>query len=129
MGRKTLQGGGSPISIRVSDQLKTDLAKAAEGLGLSEHDTLRLAMQIGFKHFAAIDHNLAEAVMAQSGLTPKQSPHTVIQGQAAFAVGSPSNITPMPPQSIAADQADDTSDIPPAQKVNYGFGKKKPKQA
>lgn len=71
MGRKTLPGGGSPISIRVSDQLKTDLSKAAEGLGLSEHDTLRLAMQIGFKHFAAIDHDLAAAIIAKSGLLPK----------------------------------------------------------
>lgn len=72
MGRKTLPGGGSPLSIRISDKLKAELVDAAKELGMTEHDTLRLAMQIGFKHFAAIDYNLAETIIKQSGLLPSK---------------------------------------------------------
>ncbi len=133
MGRKTLPGGGSPISIRVSDQLKDQLATAASGLGLSEHDTLRLAMQIGFKHFAAIDHDLAATIMAQSGLAPKTNdtskpgatseksqPHTVNAGPTS-AVTTPSGIIKIPPQNMC--EHDQTTHQP----TKYGYGKSQKK--
>lgn len=130
MGRKTLPGGGSPLSIRVSDQLKNQLTVAAEGLGLSEHDTLRLAMQIGFKHFAAIDHDLAATIMAQSGLAPKtdepkHQPQPVKSGPTAKPTAAlPSNITSL---QIAAEDQSDTSALPDPKKVNYGSGKPRKK--
>jgi len=77
MGRKTLPGGGSPLSIRISDKLKNELVETAKELGMTEHDTLRLAMQIGFKHFAAIDYDLAETVIKQSGLLPAKHTTTL----------------------------------------------------
>jgi hypothetical protein len=85
MGRKTLPGGGSPLSIRISDKLKTDLVAAASELGMTEHDTLRLAMQIGFKHFVAIDYDLAETIVKHSGLLPPK-PTAILKPQASGKV-------------------------------------------
>lgn len=93
---------------------------------LTEHTT-----RAAFYHAAIMDYT--DELLASEKDDAKQSPHTVIQGQPAFTVGSPSNITPMPPQhfsdNIAADPSADTADIPPAQKVSYGSGKKKTKGA
>jgi hypothetical protein len=70
MGRNPHPSSGSPISIRLADDLRKDLSEAAKLLGLSEHDTMRIAMQVGLKHFGAIDHDLATAILASSPLKP-----------------------------------------------------------
>lgn len=57
----------------------------------------------------------------------KQQPQTVNHtGPTAKPLAaSPSNITPMPPQHIAADAPADNSSLPTAQTVSYGSGKRR----
>lgn len=81
MGRKPSKGAGSPVSIRLADDLQTKLETAAFSLEMSVHDTMRLAMKIGLKHFQKINYDLAGAVSAQVEALEKIEPRTVIQGQ------------------------------------------------
>lgn len=85
-------------------------------------------MQIGFKHFDAIDHDLAATIMAQSGLAPKKNetskpeatsekpqPHTVNTGPNSAAT-TPSGIIKLPPQNLS----EDTTHL---QRTKSGYGK------
>lgn len=73
------------MSIRVSDQLKADLSEAAKELGMAEFEVMRLAMQIGLKHFAAIDYDLASAVISNSGIL-KNPALTVTSGAQSASI-------------------------------------------
>ena len=120
------------MSIRIATSLRSDLAEAAAKLKFSEPDTMRLAMEIGIKHFRAIDYDLAGAVLNQAGITPKLQPQPVKHtGPIATDATSPSNITPMPQLDIAAEtpHADDDEALPPAKKVSYGSGKSRKKKS
>jgi hypothetical protein len=114
------------MSIRVTSALREDLAEAAKQLNLSEHDTMRIAMQLGIKHFRAIDYDLAGAVIAQSNILQKPQSPAVNSGNAHTAV-LPTNIMPMQPQSIAADADANNIDLPQAQRVTYTSGARKKK--
>lgn len=114
------------MSIRLADDLKSKLAEASELLGFSEHDTMRLAMQVGLKHFAAINHDLAAAVLTSSPIAPsKQQAPTVKTGQTAPPAASKSNIMPLPLQHIAAeDEESQEAGLPQPKKVSYTSGKR-----
>jgi hypothetical protein len=114
------------MSIRVTASLRDDLAEASKLLNLSEHDTMRLAMQVGIKHFRAIDYDLAGAVISQSNLLQKPQPQAANSGPVKTAA-SPSNITPLPAQHTAADVAGNDDDIQARQKIVYSSGQKKKK--
>lgn len=114
------------MSIRVTAALREELAEAAKLLNLSEHDTMRLAMQLGLKHFRAIDYDLAGAVISQSNVLQKPQPQSVKSGPVKTA-DLPSNIMPLLPQHIAADVAGNDDDLPARQKTVYSSGLKKKK--
>lgn len=112
------------MSIRVTAALREELAEAAKLLNLSEHDTMRLAMQLGLKHFRAIDYDLAGAVISQSNVL--QKPQAAKAGLVKPA-DLPCNIMPLLPQHIAADVAGNDDDLPARQKTVYSSGLKKKK--
>ena len=135
MGRKSHPAAGQPISLRIAEDLRAELASAAQSLRLPDHEVMRLSMQIGLKHFAAINYDIAGAVLNQSNLLSKPaSQSTGNSSTVKPPVASPSNITPiarnpMEHHHIAADEPSDTCDIPTPTKVSYGSGKSRQHKA
>jgi hypothetical protein len=134
MGRKSHPAAGQPISLRIAEDLRAELASAAQSLRLPDHEVMRLSMQIGLKHFAAINYDIAGAVLNQSNLLSKPvSQSTGTSSIVKPPVASPSNITaitqhgrnPMEHHHIAADEPSDTTDIPTPNKVSYTSGKRR----
>jgi hypothetical protein len=133
MGRKSHPAAGQPISLRIAEDLRAELASAAQSLRLPDHEVMRLSMQIGLKHFAAINYDIAGAVLNQSNLLSKPaSQSTGTSSIVKTPVDSRSNITqlnPMEHHHIAAEEPSAASDIPPASKVSYGSGQRRSSRA
>lgn len=61
--KKTDEGTGKPISIRLSDQYQSQLEMAAKRLDLPVSEVMRLCLRIGMEHFSRIDYNTAKCIV------------------------------------------------------------------
>lgn len=55
---------GPPTPLRLPRKLDDQIAHAAEMLGMSKQDTMRLAMSIGLEDLKRLDYNLAKALVS-----------------------------------------------------------------
>ena len=86
MGRRKSTELGTPVSIRISDELQSQLDTAAVRLGIPMHEVMRFACRVGIEHFKRIGYDVPSAVLN----APSQSP---IVGKFVHSLNQPS---PMP---------------------------------
>ena len=50
-------------TLRISEELNTEIANAAQKLDSAEQDIIRLCLKIGLKHLEAVKYDLAKCVL------------------------------------------------------------------
>lgn len=61
--KKTGEGTGTPISLRLTESIQTQLDEAARKLDLPVSELMRLCFRIGVEHFRRIDYDLASCIV------------------------------------------------------------------
>lgn len=96
---KTDEGTGSPISIRLTEEIQNKLEDTAKRLGLPVSAVMRLCFQIGIEHFRRAGYDIASAVIdASIGQQTPRSTKNTDQSEIALVAESGSNIVPLPPR-------------------------------
>lgn len=53
-------------TLRISEELNTEIANAAQKLDSAEQDIIRLCLKIGLKHLEAVKYDLAKCVLEKA---------------------------------------------------------------
>ena len=54
------------MSLRLSEELDSDLAKISDKVEFAKQDLVRLCLRIGLKHLEAVKYDLAKCVLNES---------------------------------------------------------------
>ena len=54
------------MSLRLSEELDSDLAKISDKVELAKQDLVRLCLRIGLKHLEAVKYDIAKCVLNES---------------------------------------------------------------
>lgn len=53
-------------SLRISEELNTEIANVAQKLDSAEQDIIRLCLKIGLKHLEAVKYDVAKCVLEKA---------------------------------------------------------------